>query len=264
MKAAGAAVLFILFFAGSFSTCSASDQSLDPVIGFKPLRVAHAGGGINKNKYTNSYEALNSNIKKGFQYFELDFSFTKDNRLVCLHDWTHSFKRSFGFETNKRVTLNEFKSLVNTKSKFNKCTLDGLSTWMSKNPSAYIVTDVKTNNRKALKIILRTLPDAARRVIPQIYFPENFSEIKKLGFEQIIWTLYRVSLNNEEIVNWVKKFEGPVAVTMPRYQATSTLPQQLKKLNIPSYVHTINAPDKLNFYQKKFGITEIYTDFLHP
>ena len=49
--------------------------------------------------YTNSFDALDQNIKNGFVYFEIDFSLTKDDQLVCLHDWKRSFKRSFGFET---------------------------------------------------------------------------------------------------------------------------------------------------------------------
>lgn len=228
-------------------------------------RVAHAGGGINDKAYTNSFEALDFNIKKGFQYFELDFSFTKDNRLVCLHDWKHSFKRSFGFEIEGRVTLKEFESLVKNKSEFNKCTIDGLSVWMSNNPSAYIVTDVKDNNIKALKTMLEILPNAKRRVIPQIYNPNNYSEVKKLGFEQIIWTLYRVpSMSNEEIVDWVRKFDGPFAITMPEKRAKSILPRQLKKMNVPSYVSTINSPEKSDEYLRIFGVTEIYTDFLQP
>ena len=76
---------------------------------FRALRVAHAGGGINGKTYTNSYEALNLNIKNGFTYFEIDFSFTRDNRLVCLHDWKGSFKRSFGFQAGEKPSIETFE-----------------------------------------------------------------------------------------------------------------------------------------------------------
>ena len=162
------------------------------------------------------------------------------------------------------MTLKEFKSLVNNKAEFNNCTLEGLSIWMKKNPSAYIVTDVKDSNIKALKIMLETLPDAKRRVIPQIYLPQNFSDVKKLGFEQIIWTLYRISISNEEVINWVKSFKEPIAITMPQNRAKSILPEKLKKMNVPTYVHTVNSPEESNEYLTAFGVTEIYTDFLQP
>ena len=53
---------------------------------FEPLRVAHAGGGIDGETYTNSYEALDRAVNDGFRYLELDLSFTSDDQLVCIHD----------------------------------------------------------------------------------------------------------------------------------------------------------------------------------
>ena len=100
---------------------------------FEPKRVPHAGGGINGKTYTNSYDALDLSIKRGFSYFEIDFSFTSDDRLVCLHDWEGSFERSFGFKTDVRLTLEEFRELAKEKSEFQKCTLEGLIEWMEGN-----------------------------------------------------------------------------------------------------------------------------------
>ncbi len=208
---------------------------------------------------------LNINLKKGFQYFELDFTFTRDDELVCLHDWKRSFKRTFGFDIDGKVTLKEFEVLVQCRSKFTKCTLNGLAVWMRDNPVAYIVTDVKSGrNIEALKRIYDTLPDAGRRVIPQIYNPKNFDAIKEFGYEQIIWTLYRFGGSNDEVLNWVERFRGPIAITMPKERAESTLPMELKKRGIPTYVHTVNTGEELESFVAKFGITEIYTDFLQP
>ncbi len=229
---------------------------------FKALRVAHAGGGIKGNAYTNSYDALDLNINKGFKYFELDFSFTKDNRLVCLHDWTHSFKRSFGFSTDEKVSLEEFKQLVSTKSKFEKCTVDGLATWMEENPSAYIVTDVKEENYKALQIIADAIPNSSTRVIPQVYDPSNFLKIKKLGYEQVIWTLYRYRGETKSVLAWVSKFNGSFAVTMSKRRAATLLPKYLQEQGVPSYVHTVNSKDEKDKFLNNFNVSEIYTDFL--
>ncbi len=227
-------------------------------------RIAHAGGGINGKKYTNSFEALSHNMTNGYKYFEIDFSFTKDGELVCLHDWKNSFKRSFGFTTDEKLTLKEFEHLVKSNSEFNKCTIYSLSEWMKLNPSATIITDVKEDNIKALKLVIATLPNATTNVIPQIYNPNNFDTIKSLGFDQIIWTLYRYDGSNEQVLAWVQKFSASFAVTMPKKRAKSTLPKELKNKNIPSYVHTINQVSEAKKYMNKHGITEIYTDFLVP
>ena len=73
------------------------------------LRIAHAGGQIENETYTNSLEALNANFKEGFRVFEIDFSWTTDTQLVCLHDWEQSFERSFGVAPRGAVSLQEFR-----------------------------------------------------------------------------------------------------------------------------------------------------------
>ncbi len=234
------------------------------ITGFKPLRIAHAAGGIDGRTYTNSYEALDTNLEKGFEYFEIDFSFTSDGELVCLHDWDGTFQRTFGYKTEDKVTLKEFENLVESKSRYTNCTLNGLALWMLNNPSSYIVTDVKEDNLKALRIISEVLPSANKRVIPQIYQPENFNTVKNLGFEQVIWTLYRSAAKVDEVIDWVLKFEGSVAVTMPEQRAKTVLPKLLSKINVPTYVHTINSLEKEADYLTTYGISEIYTDFLIP
>ncbi len=247
----------------SFIYTSTHQRTKEAII-FNPLRIAHAGGAINNKTYTNSYEALNSNLQKGFLYFELDFLFTKDHRLICLHDWKNIFKQTFGFEIDEKITLKEFEQLVEDRSEYNNCTLSGLAVWLKNNPNAYIITDVKESNISALKIICKTLPSAKRRVIPQIYDPNNFSRIKELGFEQIIWTLYRFQGTNDEVLDWIEKFIGPVAITMPKSRAKSSLPRELEKRNIPTYVHTVNTIQEMDEFINRYGITEIYTDVLAP
>ena len=49
--------------------------------------IAHAGGGIDNNRYTNSLEALNLGYRHGFRLFELDIITTSDDYYVAAHDW---------------------------------------------------------------------------------------------------------------------------------------------------------------------------------
>ena len=63
---------------------------------------------------------------------------------------------------------------------------------------------------------------------------------------------------------WVDKFNAPVAVTMPKSRAESTLPIELAERNIPTYVHTVNSVKESEKYLTTFGVSEIYTDFLQP
>ena len=81
-------------------------------------KIAHAGGGFNGETYTESLDALNFN-KNRYTLFEIDFSFTNDNELVCIHDWDEngSVKRTFGIELNTPPTLKEFENLVKEKKR---------------------------------------------------------------------------------------------------------------------------------------------------
>ena len=231
---------------------------------FQPLRVAHAGGGINGKTYTNSLEALDYNVRNGFIYFELDFSFTKDKQLVCIHDWRDNFKGTFGFWPKEKPTLEAFESLVKTKSKFKQCTLETLADWMRQNESAFIVTDIKEDNLGGLKIIAENIPEFETRIIPQIYDPRNYDKVKIMGYKQIIWTLYRYDGPNDDVLRWTEKFTGPFAITMPKDRAKSDLPRKLAEKSIPTYVHTVNTSEEANKFVNDFGVTEIYTDFLPP
>jgi len=231
---------------------------------FQVHRIAHAGGGLGRMTYTNSYQALDANIARGFRYFEIDFTFTSDDRLVCLHDWGVNFKRSFGFETQQRLSLEEFERLSQENKKFTNCTLEGLAEWMRKNPAAYIVTDIKDDNLKALERLRKLIPDADKRVIPQIYEPLNFDAVNAMGFQQIIWTLYRYRGTAYQVIQWADRWDAAVAVTMPKYLAGSALPKALSERGVPTYVHTINNSEERDQLINEQGITEIYTDFLVP
>lgn len=47
--------------------------------------IAHAGGGLNGKRYTNSRAALINSLEKGFRYVELDLCQLPDGRVFCSH-----------------------------------------------------------------------------------------------------------------------------------------------------------------------------------
>lgn len=226
------------------------------------LRVAHAGGGFSGLTYTDSLDALNFN-KSEYNLFELDFVFTSDGHLVCLHDWEGSVRRTFDKDFQETPpTLAVFNRYVKANRKYKNCTFDSLVKWLNINPDKIIVTDIKDDNIKALAHIAKIYPDYSKRFIPQIYFPEEYNSVKNIGYENIIWTLYRYGGDTKNILNNAKSM-SLYAITMPIFRADSGLGLELKKrLGIRSYVHTINDSKELWKY-KSLGIDEIYTDWLY-
>ncbi|MEL6444474.1 MAG: glycerophosphodiester phosphodiesterase family protein [Bacteroidota bacterium] len=231
-------------------------ESAPPSNGFVFHRVAHAGGGLDGQTYTNSMEALDQSAARGFVYIELDLLFTTDGELVCLHDWD-----DFGGEA---LSYDQFRTAVEARGTFDNCDLERLRTWMTTHTQVHLVTDVKGDNLDALALIRARIPEATRRVIPQVYHPEAFAEAKRLGFEQVIWTLYRYDGSVEDVIAWTERFEGPFAVTMPKARARTNLPQALAQRGVPTYVHTVNGADEAETYRTEADITEVYTDFLPP
>lgn len=233
-------------------------------IGMEVLRIAHAGGGIFTDTYTNSYEAIENNIEKGFIYFEIDFLLTSDQYVVCAHDWNNSFSKNISKKITAPPSLKEFNNLVINNGNYTNCTLDGLVGFLDSNKNIKIITDSKDNNLLILKKISEKIPNYSDRIIPQIYNPNNFKKVKNMGYKSIIWTLYRYMYNNNMVLYNIKKFTGEIAITMPEQRAKSNLPALLKSINIPSYTHTINNKHVLKELNEKYFITEIYTDYLSP
>jgi glycerophosphoryl diester phosphodiesterase len=148
-------------------------------------RIAHAGGGYNGDTYTNSLDALDYNIARGFEFFEIDFSLTKDGHLVCIHDWEYTFQKIFKFKTTEKPSLETFKFLVKHASLYRACTLEDLKIWLKQHPKTKLVTDVKEDNLKSLAIIAESFDDFQNRIIPQCYFPENYPKIREFGYKSI-------------------------------------------------------------------------------
>lgn len=232
------------------------------------LRFAHAGGEINGNIYTNSIEALDSNYDKGFAVFEIDFSWTEDNQLVCIHGWNKNFTDMFGLPPEQApLTLEEFTSSP-TKANLTPCTLETLVTWMRENPRSLLVTDVKPDeqhtNLDALKMIRDAADDLTDRILPQIYQPEEYKDMRKLGYKHIIWTLYRYYPTSpaEEIIGKLKKIK-PFILTVPPEDISPELIDYAKGRELPVYTHTVNDCPAIKRLEGD-GISGFYTDTLQP
>lgn len=226
----------------------------------EPLMIAHAGGGFDGVAYTNSIDALHGSYQDGFRYIEIDFSWTSDGQLVCLHDWDKTFKKLFKQKTKKPLSLAQFKELVENHPDYRPCTLDSLAAWLSNKPDVKIITDIKYNNLKGIQLITEKYPDLKPQLIPQFYQPEEYSILKSMGFTDLIWILYQYKGSKKSVVELSKDMDL-FAVSMRSSQAKNrTLQKLLKQHRI--FVYTINNRRKLDKLVEKYGVSGIYTDFL--
>jgi len=227
--------------------------------------IAHALGGIDGHTYTNSREALETNLAAGARYFEVDLSFTADGDLVCFHT---------GHEHH--IGLDRPVSEVST-AEFLEHRYDGLYTLMDLEtllrrveqvPDIYIITDTKNDFALSLEKIVQVAesidPKLLHRIIPQFYHEDEWLEVAWLEalhepFATVIFTLYRTRIGDDTVVDVATTRNVPI-ITMSRTRYNPVLVQRLHVAGIDSFVHTVNGRNDVAAYLRA-GVRGLYTDW---
>ncbi|MDR6998922.1 phosphatidylinositol-specific phospholipase C/glycerophosphodiester phosphodiesterase family protein [Neobacillus niacini] len=244
---------------------------------FRPVRVtpyewvkenkiiAHGMGGVEGKRVTNSLKAFQYNYTKGIRVFEVDLVFTTDGHLVARHDW-HTYMYPFLGQEKKadQLSLQEFKGLKIHKG-WEPLSVYDLIILMEKYPDVYFVTDTKLDNARVIAEVAAQFSKVDRsllqRVIPQVYSPEDYRKIKEIyPFENLILTLYRSSMSQENVLAFTRKSDLKV-VTLSQRQAQESFIERLKRQGISVYVHTINNKVEAKTLLNQ-GVSGIYTDYL--
>ena len=225
-----------------------------------PLQIAHAGGRIKGHDYSNSVEALNFWYGRGCRWFEIDFDWTSDGRLAAIHDWNAAAERLFG---------DGFSGCWMTrKAFFEQPRLDGLTSiddeglgrWLSGHSDAVVVTDCKWANVDALALLSVVIPESLPQLVPQIYSFEEYDQVRALGFERLILTLYRMEAEDAEVLEFAVGHQL-LAVTLPEDWALGSLPKGLSEIGVPTFAHTVNDAGIFRRLRAR-GVHGIYTDSL--
>lgn len=213
----------------------------------REFRVAHAGGELNGLKYVNSIASMKLNSKYT-KYIELDLQLTKDNRLVCIND--------------PLINNKYFNKLLKEFPEKDFCYDETLIKFLKENQEIIIITDFKTDNIQGLNFIKKNFEQFSKRFIPQIYNEHEYLPVKKLGYEKIIFTLYRVSsYSNEKIAKIIENFDL-FGLTMDPARLKSRIIKKIHKKDFLIYVYTVNSYLRFLQYKIFFGADEIYTDNL--
>jgi glycerophosphoryl diester phosphodiesterase len=237
--------------------CAGPSSVVDP----PPRYIAHAGGIGNHRTYTNSLEALNNSVARGHTAIEIDFSWTSDDHLVLVHDWDREFERLFD-RLPGRLTLAEFR-LTPSAYGLTHLILEDLESWLLDNPEVLVITDIKERNTEGLRLIAEEYPEHRHRFVPQIYRPESYIEVRELGYDHVVFSLYRTDLSDRQVIEFA--IANPLfGVTMPvRRAREGTLPAELAANGVRVFVHTVNDYPTANGLRTE-GVYGVYTDWLSP
>ena len=144
--------LILFYFKSDRETFQYNDQILKLFNEKQYKFIAHSGGGIDHYIYTNSLEAVNLSISKGFKLIEIDLRETKDKYFVGVNTW-QKYKKDNLFEKNdindEPLYLKEFKK-IKIFNKYTPLTVNEINKIFTENNDLILVTD-KTNNFKKIK-----------------------------------------------------------------------------------------------------------------
>lgn len=235
--------------------------------------VAHALGGIEDKSYTNSREALYYNYDLGHRAFEVDFSITSDNKLVCLHDWTHGALIQGRGGEDGALSKVDFESGT-IYEKYTPISLEELLLFMSKHEDVWIVTDSKETSADLIKFEFSYIVDEARmlgvdqvldRVVVQIYNPEMYEVVNEIyEFPSVIFTLYQYwggDVDTFADICRLCAYKNIDIITMWYYLATPEILEIADQFGINVYVHTLNDIETVIDLKEK-GVKGFYTDYL--
>ena len=218
--------------------------------------IAHAGGGIDDLKYTNSLEAVNKSIKDNFKLIELDIRETLDNVFVGVHEWkefkkiTNTKKKDGNELNNEALLLNEFKKKKIYK-KYTPLDIISINDIFRKNNELILLTD-KTNNFSKLNSDLNF---DKKRIMVEVFGKKNY--FKSIS-EGIINPIY--SFNHKDY-NFVIKHK--IKIISAHSQDIINNSQIYKKLvenNVMVFMYSSNESDFIN-NNLDILFTHVYTDF---
>jgi len=245
----------ILFFLATMSIYAAEETVYEKVI-------AHGGGSYKGFETTNSVEAIKQSISNGYKIIELDMELSADHKIIMLHDWDRTAAHYYGVNFTRKLSQSSFCKL-SVHGELEVLTFDKLAVLLEKNPEIRIVSDTKGDNIELLETIRDQYPEMVCRIIPQIYDYEQWSDVKELGYSDVILTLYAMEeLDFDKLDSFIKEHDI-YAVTMPDYLAEKGICRRLSDSGAAVYVHSVSDYEEaLNFMKQ--GACGVYSGSLLP
>ena len=234
-----------------------------------PRYIIHGAGRLTGTGYygnirtfavSNSREGLEECAKRGCRFIEMDFSFTSDGALVCLHNWSHYY--SDDIVTGVPLSYEEFMA-TRIFRLFTPASLGDVVGFLEENEGVSIITYTKERNADVLRYIAERYPEMLDRFIPQIYSTEEYDAVRAMGFGRIILTLYGLPWEEKTDTDAISAF----AMSHPLFGIT--FPKELCEIDgyvdgllragTPLFVHTVNGGEEQSSFFD-MGITAVYTD----
>ncbi|MEZ9209294.1 glycerophosphodiester phosphodiesterase family protein [Vibrio splendidus] len=219
--------------------------------------IAHAGGGINGLKYTNSLEAMEKSIEHGFKMIELDLLISSDGRIVAVHDWK-SFHEMTNSNNTGSISYKEFESKI-IYDKYQTLSISTAIDILDGN-DVVLVTDKIKN----LSLLSKYIIDKDKSII-EVFSTDKYNEAIELGFNNVA---LNIDLNTPFILEWIDL--NKVKAVTYRGDNLGSLGSEYKKaielsnMGVSSMIYSTNDLDLDGIKASGIGNFALYVDFVLP
>ena len=224
--------------------------------------IAHALGQVDNTPYTNSLEAFNDSYKRGYRFYEVDLTLTKDNKVVCFHGYQKDIYQQFNIKKKEFSYKNFINGAIFEKSpvKFTTLGLGDLIDLVRQNKNIKVLLHIqsKKNALKTARVLDEIVKEVGNdleifdRFIVGVNFVGEFDEIKKRKQFKNYGYYVRVKekrpekySNIHDIISYMK--QNKITFSSIAYDVFKENPEQalgelkeLKKNNITVLVFTVN------------------------
>ncbi|MCF7496858.1 hypothetical protein L3V35_17700 [Vibrio sp. L5-1] len=219
--------------------------------------IAHAGGGINGFKYTNSLEAVEQSIEHGFKMIELDLLISSDGRIVAVHDWK-TFHEMTNSNNTGSISSKEFESKI-IYDEYKTLNISTAIDILDEN-GVVLVTD-KINN---LALLSKYIIDKDKSII-EVFNTDQYNEAIELGFNNVA---LNIDLNTPFILEWIDL--NKIKAVTYRGDNLSSLGSEYQKaielsnMGVSAMIYSTNDLDLDGIKASGIGNFALYVDFVLP
>lgn len=210
--------------------------------------IAHACGGIDGFVYTNSLEALERSVARGYKYIEIDLLKYTDNSsgFFAAHDYD-MFKSMTGADKYTKNMISEYQIL----GKYTPLTDESILNFFNTHPDIWLVTDKVTD----FAMLDEKLGKLKNRIILEFWTSEQYQSAKQHNFKYGAY-----SVNNLKELKFAEdnKFEFITVSTQFLDEAVKEIQKLRLKNKVKVMVYT--AKDKKEARKYGYFADMIYYD----
>lgn len=251
-------LIYVILFVATLTSCITQERVSQASL------IAHAGGEIEGNTYTNSLEAMLQATENGYRFIEFDLLFTSDSVLVAAHSW-EEFNKITGYahKGDSAPAFADFSSRL-IHGRYRPLSASDINDHFMKTPGIYLVTDKVSDP----DVLGKYFPELKERMVVEAFSYGHYSELVEQGYFRVLYSCMASDLKSTLLKNLLfdklfpgRRIEWVALYTGALDNGMFTFLNRWRKFNIALF--TVDDYDEI---PKKFSnrASMIYTNRIKP